>query len=106
MGNIGDGYLEVRATALSGNSAVARLVQLVEQAQMQTSPTEQRVKTVARYYTPIVVLMALCMATIPFAWGKETGLKWVKTALVMLVIGCPCALVISTPITYVSGLAH
>ena len=96
----------MRTTALSADSAVAKLVQLVEEAQLQRSPTEQMVQTLAKYYTPLVVLVAIGLASIPWAWGNETGLHFLNQALILLVVACPCALVISTPITYVCGLAH
>ncbi|KAJ1493124.1 P-type ATPase, partial [Baffinella frigidus] len=132
--NAGGGALRVRTSALSSNSAVARLVRLVEAAQLQSSPTEalpealkaesvwqvrlveaaqlqsspteERVALFAKWYTPTVVLVSLLFATIPWAYGAEEGREWLKTSLVMLVVACPCALVISTPITYVCGLAH
>ena len=104
--NVGGVAIRVRTSALSSNSAVARLVRLVETAQLQTSPTEERVALFAKWYTPLVVMAALLFATVPWAFGPEVGAQWVKTALVMLVVACPCALVISTPITYVCGLAQ
>ena len=104
--NVGGGYLIIRTTALSEDSAMARLIKLVQQAQAQSSPTEQLVMRVAKVYTPVVVLVALVLATVPWAWGPEVGRAYLRTALVSLIIACPCALVISTPITYVCGLAH
>jgi len=61
---------------------------------------------IAKIYTPIVVFVALILATIPWAWGPVIGMKYLRIALVSLIIACPCALVISTPIAYVCGLAH
>jgi magnesium-transporting ATPase (P-type) len=58
----------------------------------------------ARRYTPIVVFGALLLATVPWAWGREVGSTWAYQALVLLVVACPCALVISTPIAYVSAI--
>jgi len=102
--NAGLSSLHVECTALASDSAVARLVRLVDDAQAQRSPTEQLVERVAAVYTPVVVLAALCMATVPWAFGS--GAYWLYTALTLLVISCPCALVISTPITYVCALAQ
>ena len=104
--NVAGGYLTVRTTALSKDSAVARLVKLVQQAQAESSPTEQLVMKVAKVYTPLVVSSAIILATIPWAFGPEIGMAYMRTALVVLIIACPCALVISTPLTYVCGLAH
>ena len=103
--NDGGGYIEIESTATSEDSAVARLVSLIEQAQIERSPTEKLVESVSKYYTPVVVLLSLVLSTVPWAWGTATGLKYVKEALVMLVVACPCALVISTPITYICGIA-
>ena len=104
--NIGNSTLTVESRARAEDSAVSRLVKLVEDAQMKRSPTEQLVQTIAKYYTPAVVVLALLLASIPWAWGPEVGEDWLKRSLVLLVVACPCALVISTPITYVCGLAH
>jgi Cd2+/Zn2+-exporting ATPase len=78
----------------------------LQEAQNARSPTEKLVEKVAKWYTPLVVLGAATMATVPWAFGRETGVYYFHTALVLLVVACPCALVISTPVTYVCGLAH
>jgi len=103
--NTGNTQLVIKTTATSNNSAVARLIRLIEEAQSNRSETEQMVDTFAKIYTPIVVLAAFCMCTIPWAWGTETGQFWAKNGLITIVIACPCALIISTPVTYVAGLA-
>ena len=101
------GYLEVRATAVAEDSAVARLVRLVQDAQMLRSPTEQLVDRCAAVYTPMVVIAALLMASLPWAFVPPAEAESVLyKALVLLVVACPCALVISTPITYVCALAN
>jgi len=78
----------------------------LQEAQNARSPTEKLVEKVAKWYTPLVVFGAATMATIPWAFGRDTGMHYFHTALVLLVVACPCALVISTPVTYVCGLAH
>mmetsp|Transcript_29767 Transcript_29767/g.63127 ORF Transcript_29767/g.63127 Transcript_29767/m.63127 type:complete len:1409 (+) Transcript_29767:67-4293(+) len=103
--NTGNTQLVIKTTATSNNSAVARLIRLIEEAQSNRSETEKMVDTFAKIYTPIVVLAALCMCTIPWAFGNETGTFWAKNGLITIVIACPCALIISTPVTYVAGLA-
>jgi len=101
------GYLEVCCSAVAEDSAVARLVKLVQDAQMQRSPTEQMVDRLAAVYTPIVVLAALLMASLPWAFLPPLEAEQILyKALVLLVVACPCALVISTPITYVCALAN
>ena len=87
------------------DSAVSRLIRLVEDAQSNRSPTEKLVDTFARAYTPAVVGMAMMLATIPWFWGTEIGRTWTLNALILIVIACPCALTISTPVTYAAGLA-
>ena len=96
----------METTELSENSAVARLVDLVNQAQSERSPTEKYVERVAKIYTPCVILIALAAATIPWTYGREVGQQWLFFSLDMLIVACPCALIISTPITYVAALAQ
>ncbi len=103
--NSGSTQLVVKATATVDNSAVGRLIRLVEEAQANRSPTEQIVDDFARLYTPFVVFASMCMCTIPWAFGPEKGKEWTYTGLILIVIACPCALIISTPVTYVAGLA-
>ena len=100
------GHMEVISTKNAGDSAASQLVRLIEDAQAQRSPTELVVDRFAKIYTPIVVLTALLMATVPWvATDKDNALDWVYSSLVLIVAACPCALVISTPITYVCALA-
>ena len=102
--NTGLGQLVVKTTSTSDDSAVSRLIRLVEEAQINRSDTEKMVDRFAKIYTPFVVVAAICMATIPWALGREVGQIWLHNALVTIVIACPCALVISTPVVYVAGL--
>ncbi|CAK0869485.1 unnamed protein product [Prorocentrum cordatum] len=104
--NVGGGYLEIEATALVGDSAVARMVKLIEEAQASRSKTEILVERFAKVYTPIVVVSALLLGAVPWIFlGEEEAMDWLYRALVLLVVACPCALVISTPVTYVSTLS-
>jgi Cd2+/Zn2+-exporting ATPase len=103
--NSGSTQLMVRTTCNADDSAVARLIRLVEEAQANRSETEKLVDEFARIYTPLVVLSALLMCTIPWAWGRDIGAEWTHNGLVLIVIACPCALIISTPVSYVAGLA-
>ena len=101
------GYVEVCCTAVAEDSAVARMVKLVQDAQMRRSPTEQMVDKLAAIYTPIVVLAAILTASLPWAFLPASQAREILyKALVLLVVACPCALVISTPVTYVSALAN
>ncbi|WP_211453955.1 heavy metal translocating P-type ATPase [Collimonas antrihumi] len=94
-----------RVTALQANSTLARIVKSVQQAQGERAPTQRFVDQFARYYIPVVVLAAILVATLPPLLMGLTFYPWLYKALVLLVIACPCALVISTPVTVVSGLA-
>ncbi len=98
------GVLEVKATSDSRNSTLAKIVRVIEETQSNQAPTQRFVDVFARYYTPAVVLLALSVALVPpLVFGGEFA-PWLYKALVLLVIACPCALVISTPVTIVSGL--
>ncbi|RKT25649.1 Cd2+/Zn2+-exporting ATPase [Paraburkholderia sp. RAU2J] len=99
------GSLDYRVTAGSSNTTLARIIHAVEEAQGTQAPTQRFVDRFARLYTPIVFAIALAVAVVPPLLLGGAWHEWVYKALVMLVIACPCALVISTPVTIVSGLA-
>jgi Cd2+/Zn2+-exporting ATPase len=103
--NIGSTQLVVRTTTTVDDSAVSRLIRLVEEAQSNRSPTEKMIDTFARSYTPAVVFLAALMCTLPWLWGREVGRYWTLNGLIIIVIACPCALTISTPVTYAAALA-
>lgn len=99
-----NGEFEFEVTARQANSTLSRIVQRVQQAQSERAPTQRFVDQFARYYIPVVVALAILVAIVPpLLLGAEVA-PWVYKALVLLVIACPCALVISTPVTVVSGL--
>ncbi len=99
-----EGYLEIEATADAGDTTLDRIVKLVREAQSRRSPTEQFVDRFARYYTPIVTALAAATMIVPPLVGLGSGLEWFTRGLTLLVIACPCALVIATPVTIVSAL--
>lgn len=99
------GALEYRVTAAAGQSTLARIIKAVEQAQGARAPTQRFVDRFSRIYTPSVFIIALAVAVVPPLFMAEAWMDWVYRALVLLVVACPCALVISTPVTIVSGLA-
>ncbi len=101
----GAGELEYRSTALAGDTTLARIIHAVEQAQASRAPTQRFVDRFAQVYTPAVVLFALAVAALPPLLMGDAWFDWIYRALVLLVVACPCALVISTPVTIVSGLA-
>ena len=101
----GYGALDVRVTHLRQDTTLARIVALVELAQAQRAPTQAFVERFARWYTPAVIAIAVVVALVPpLVMGEPFG-TWLYRALVLLVISCPCALVISTPIAVVSAIA-
>ena len=101
----GHGSLDVRVTRRSRDTTMARIISLVEVAQAQRAPSQAFVERFARYYTPAVLAVAVAIALVPpLALGQPLG-TWFYRALVLLVISCPCALVISTPVSIVSALA-
>lgn len=99
-----NGELEYEVTARANDSTLARIVHAVQEAQGTRAPTQRFVDTFSKYYTPAVFGIAVAIALVPpLAFGTD-WFTWVYRALVMLVIACPCALVISTPVSVVSGL--
>ncbi|WP_374403813.1 heavy metal translocating P-type ATPase [Niveibacterium sp.] len=99
------GSFEYRVTAVANNTTLARIIHTVEEAQGAKAPTQRFVDQFARVYTPIVFAIALAVALVPPLFLAGGWQDWIYRALVLLVIACPCALVISTPVTVVSGLA-
>jgi len=99
------GELEIRVTAAASNSTLARIIHAVEQAQGSRAPTQRFVDRFAAVYTPAVFALAVAVAVLLPLLTDATWLEGIYKALVLLVIACPCALVISTPVTVVSALA-
>ena len=99
------GSLEYEVTAAAGDSTLARIIHAVEQAQGAKAPTQRFVDSFSRIYTPAVFVLAVLVAVAPPLLLAAPWFDWLYRALVLLVVACPCALVISTPVTIVSGLA-
>lgn len=101
----GDGSLTVQATKAAADSTLAKITRMVGDAQAKRAPSEQWVEAFARYYTPAVMVLAASFLLVPpLAFGGAWSV-WVYRSLVLLVIACPCALVISTPVSIVAALA-
>ena len=98
-----DAVLRIRTTKLYGESTVAKILDLVENSSLKKAPVENFITKFARYYTPAVCIAALVLAVVPplFLGG---WLDWIMRALTFLVISCPCALVISIPLTFFGGI--
>lgn len=98
------GYLEVKVTKESKNSTFAKIVSLVEQAQKAKAPAQEFIDSFAKYYTPSVIAIAAIISIVPPLVLAEPFLLWFSRALILLVIACPCALVIATPVAITSAL--
>jgi Cd2+/Zn2+-exporting ATPase len=99
------GSLEYKVTAAANNSTLARIIHAVEAAQGARAPTQRFVDSFSKIYTPAVFALAVAVAVIPPLFMGAAWFDWIYRALVLLVVACPCALVISTPVSIVSGLA-
>ncbi len=100
----GDGAIEFRSTKPAADTTLARIIHMVEEAQSRRAPTEQWVEKFARIYTPAMMALALAIAVVPPVAFGASWVRWVYEGLVILVIACPCALAISTPVSIVAGL--
>jgi Cd2+/Zn2+-exporting ATPase len=109
----GAGVLEVEVTHRAEDTTISRLIRMVEEAQEQRAPTQRFIDRFARSYTPAVVVLAVLVATVPPLfygqpfWNPNDGTQgWFYRALALLVVACPCALVISTPVSIVSAISN
>lgn len=100
-----DGALRVRVTAAAQDNTIARIVRLVEEAQEAKAPTERFIDRFSRYYTPAVLVVGALVAVLPPLLAGEPWGEWIYKGLAILLIGCPCALVISTPAAVAAGLS-
>ena len=101
----GEAALRIRVTATAADNTIARVVRLVEEAQESKAPTERFIDRFSRYYTPAVVVLAALVAVIPPLLFGGVWSAWVYKGLALLLIGCPCALVISTPAAIAASLS-
>lgn len=98
-----EGYIEVRSTKRSQDTTLSHIIHLVEEAQSKKAPSQRFIDRFSAYYTPVVIAMAFLIAVIPPILGLPF-ITWIYRALVLLVIACPCALVISTPVSVASAI--
>lgn len=102
----GEGSLEVRVTKLVQDNTLSRIIHLVEEAQAQRAPAQTFVERFAAIYTPIVLILAVLIVTIPPLLLAEPWQPWIYRGLALLVVACPCALVVSTPVAIVAAIGN
>lgn len=102
----GHGFLEIQVTKVFKDTKLSNIIRLIQEAQSKKAPIQQTVDKFANYYTPFVVILAVLIATIPPVLFVQPFEIWFWKALILLVISCPCALVISTPVAIVSAIGN
>lgn len=100
------GSLEVEVTKYVKDTMIFRIIDMIEDAQMQRAPSQQFIDKFAKYYTPVVIILAFLVAIIPPIFFGHSFEKWFYQAMAMLLVACPCALVISTPVSIVSAIGN
>lgn len=100
------GSIEVKVTKLVEDTTIAKIITMVEDAQEQRAPSQAFVEKFAQYYTPSVMALAVVLALVPPLLFGASWEQWIYNALALLILACPCALVISTPVSIVSGISN